>query len=585
MTIQLVVALRIAGAVQAAGTQVTLSEALEADLIYQGKATRVGAAPNQSGLGVVVSANTDPLTGGITVNGSIDVDVRAYGVVADGALITGFQVDGTGNVGAVTATADTFTAADVGKRIVFHKPFAAATMANYSMYRGLITSVEGPRNCTISCTSCPDLGAGSYAVFGTDNSDAINTAVNVLELATAKGVLQFPTGMVLAYPFRSVRVNGATYSKDDYVTRNTANGFYYKCISGGVAGGAEPTYVDTFGSTFNDGGVTWQCMGRTTLVLPGGGVLRGRGKQRGVPYGFLTTGSTLVGCGYDATYGLLHIPTGTPGCQVEDIAIDACRGYPYAVEVSGSSSVFKNITAMGGVGSTFKNGIGSTETIGCTIVGRLVDNAHSLDTTGDAQHFGGFISGAGNGGASVFCRNITDDCKIIGVHMYKGGWANLDTLQGPNLRIESTTAAVGGGNIVGNTFDSSYGAQIELYVHGASAGGIQALTIANNQFYQPIATFPTNTYPVIKIEATATAPAVSYAALSITGNVAKGTSAGNQYSAFVNYTLNAGTQVVADVNVGNAVNNCAALYTGTAHTQSYTAGNAWRTTAGVTTVG
>ena len=66
MTIQLVVALRIAGAVQAAGTQVTLSEALEADLIYQGKATRVGAAPNQSGLGVVVSANTDPLAGGIS---------------------------------------------------------------------------------------------------------------------------------------------------------------------------------------------------------------------------------------------------------------------------------------------------------------------------------------------------------------------------------------------------------------------------------------------------------------------------------------------------------------------------------------
>lgn len=70
MTIQLVVALRIAGAVQAAGTQVTLSEALEADLIYQGKATRVGAAPDQSGLGVAVSANTNPLTGGVRFSAS-----------------------------------------------------------------------------------------------------------------------------------------------------------------------------------------------------------------------------------------------------------------------------------------------------------------------------------------------------------------------------------------------------------------------------------------------------------------------------------------------------------------------------------
>jgi len=71
MTIQLVVALRIAGAVQAAGTQVTLSEALEADLIYQGKATRVGAAPDQSGLGVAVSANTNPLTGVIDFSGKL----------------------------------------------------------------------------------------------------------------------------------------------------------------------------------------------------------------------------------------------------------------------------------------------------------------------------------------------------------------------------------------------------------------------------------------------------------------------------------------------------------------------------------
>jgi hypothetical protein len=542
-----------------------------------------------SGLNDVVREFTNSTTGGKALTSGEAVlevvDVTAYGVVADGALITGFTVTGTGNVGAVVATADTFVAADVGKRMVFHKAFAAATMANFAISRGIITAVTDARNCTISCTSCPTLGAGAYAVFGTDNSDAINAAVNVLTLTTAKGVIQFPTGMVLAYPFRSTRANSTAYAVGDKVTRNTANGFYYKCITAGASAGSEPTYVDTFGSTFADGTVTWQCMGRTTLVLPGGGVIRGRGKQRGIPYGFLTTGSTLVGCGFDATYGLLHIPTGTPGCQVEDIAIDACRGYPYAVEVSGSSSVFKNITAMGGVTTTFKNGIGSTETIGCTIVGRLVDAAPALETTGDAQHFGGFISGAGANAATVLVKNIVDDFKLVGIHMYKGGWANLDTLPGPNVRIESQVAGSGGGNIVGNTFDTALGNQLELYVNGGTAGGLQALTIANNQFYQPSELFTTNTYSVIKIEATASAPAVSVASLSITGNVAKGTPAGNQYASFVVYALNAGTQVVADVHVGNTINNCAALYTGTAHTQAYTAGNAWRTTAGVTTVG
>jgi peptidoglycan/xylan/chitin deacetylase (PgdA/CDA1 family) len=63
MTIQLVNALRIAGTVEAAGSQHTLSEALEADLIYQGKATRVGAAPDVAGIGVPVNAKFNPLNG------------------------------------------------------------------------------------------------------------------------------------------------------------------------------------------------------------------------------------------------------------------------------------------------------------------------------------------------------------------------------------------------------------------------------------------------------------------------------------------------------------------------------------------
>jgi hypothetical protein len=68
MTIQLTRATRIAGTVTAAGTQLTLTEALEADLIYQGIATRVGAAPNQSGK-VPLYGETNPFTGGLSFPG------------------------------------------------------------------------------------------------------------------------------------------------------------------------------------------------------------------------------------------------------------------------------------------------------------------------------------------------------------------------------------------------------------------------------------------------------------------------------------------------------------------------------------
>jgi hypothetical protein len=542
-----------------------------------------------------VVSYTNPVTGVITVNGSIDVDVRAYGVVADGALIPGFRVSGAGNVGSVSSTVDTFTQADVNKQMCFHREFSSSLMAAYAMYVGRITSVEGPRNCTIVSSSCPTLTSTSpyaSAVFGTDNGDAINAAVNALSLSPAGGTLQFPTGIMLAYKFKSARTNGGTYAVGAYVTRNTANGYYYKCIIAGTAGGSEPTYVDTYGATFVDGGVTWQCMGRTSIILPSGSCVRGRGRATGIPYGFVTTGSVVIGCGFEPTYSLLQIGNGSKGSQVQDITFDACTSFPCAIEVSkgsassGVGTYCNNVTAMGGYSAAYRNGEGSTETLGCHFMARLQANAYACDTVGDANHIGGIMGGAGNATATLRARNITDDTKLQGIHFYKAGWGlDLTTLAGPNIRIESTAAGVCGGNIVGNTFDTALGSQIELYVSGGSAGGFSALAIAANQFYQPQEAFTTNTYSVIKVEATASAPAVSYSALSIMGNVAKGTPAGSQYASFINYALNAGTQVVGDVVIGNTIQSAQALYSGTAHTQSYTAGNAWRTFAGVTTVG
>lgn len=535
----------------------------------------------------IIKATVDPVSGVITVNGSIDVDVRAYGVVADGTIIPGCNITGSGNVGTCTCTSDTFVSSDVGKRICFHQAFAAG-MAGYAMYTGVITAVAGPRNFTIGVSSCPTLTSAN-AIFGTDNSEALNAAINALALSSFGGTLQFPVGTVMAYPFRTARANSTEYTVDTIRTRNTSNGYVYKCITAGTSGVSEPTYVDTYGSTFTDGSVVWQCIGRTTLVIPSGSVVRGRGRGLLSPYGYVQTGSVILGIGYDASYNLCIL---NKSSQMHDIVVDCGTNNASAIEVSsllnGKGNTLINVGAMGGTSSAFKNGDGTTETIGCHFMGRLQSGAYALDTVGDATHIGGVCAGAGNGAATIRVRNAVDDTKIEGVHIYKGGWGlTLSTVSGPNIRWENVTAngATGGGNIVGNTFDTCLGEHIELYVSGGTASRIEALTIANNQFYQPQEAFTTNTYSVIKIEATASAPAVSYSALSITGNVAKGTPAGNQYASFINYALNAGTQVVADVVIGNTIQGAAALYTGTAHTQSYTAGNAWRTTAGVTTVG
>jgi hypothetical protein len=575
----------------AAGNNQSVYDNLAQGLINIGRASLTNT-PSPS---LPVMTTTDPTSGLLMASPGIDIDVRAWGVLADGVSITNFRVTGSGNTGSVSSTVNTFSQADVGKSIVFHREFSTSLMAAYTMYAGKITAVTDAQNCTIYCTSCPTLTSTSpyaQAVYGTDNGDAINAAVNALSLSPAGGTLQFPAGIMLAYKFKNPRANNGVYSVGDYRTRNTPNGYYYKCIVGGTAGASEPTYIDTYGSTFTDGTITWQCMGRTTIVLPSGSCVRGRGRATGVPYGFATTGSVVIGCGFDPTYSLLQIGNGAKGSQVQDITFDACAGYPCAIEVSkgsassGVGTCINNVTCMGGYSAAFRNGEGSTETLGCQFMGRLQASAFACDTVGDANLIGGIMGGAGSGTATLRARNITDDCKIQGVHMYKGGWGlDLTTLTGPNLRIESLVAGSGGGNIVSNTFDTALGNQIEMYVSGASAGGVCALTVSANQFYQPQEAFPDNTYSVIRVEATATAPAISYLALSIMGNVAKCTPAGHQYASFINYALNAGTQVSTDVVVGNTIYGALALYTGTAHTQSYTAGNAWRTYAGVTTVG
>jgi len=540
-----------------------------------------------SGLNDVVRARVDPVSGVITVNGSIDVDVRAYGVVADGLNIPGFTVNGSGNTGAVFSSSPIFTQADIGKQMLFHQGFTAGGMAAYSIKSGRITAVTDAQNCTIASTACPTYTTNSpKAVFGTDNGDAINAAVATLSLSPSGGTLIFPTGVVLAYKYKYARANSTVYAPSitGYVTRNTPNGFYYKCIVGGISGAAEPTYVDTFGATFTDGTVTWQCMGRTSINLPAGSHIIGKGKAIAVPYGFATTGSVLIGAGYDANYALVIL--NGKGSTIQNITLDAAKGLLNAVIVSGTSCAIINSSLMRGQAQTLNNSSGSTEVLACQIMGGL-DAVATVKSGGDAKFSDCIIAGAGNGFANVHASSVTDDFSITGCHLYKGGWGlTLSTVAGPNLLFESLAAGTtGGGTIIGNTFDTALGNHIDVNVSGAGVAAIQALTISGNQFYQPQEAFTTNTYSCINVTCGAT-PAIGVKGLSISGNVAKGTPAGNQYKSFVNWNVNAATNINGSTVLGNAIYNTQALYsvTGAAFSPGYSAGNAWTTSADVTTI-
>ncbi len=77
---------------------------------------------------------------------------------------------------------------------------------------------------------------------------------------------QVPSGMVAS---ASGPVWTATTAElvGQYVTPKTANGFFFKCTTGGTTGSTEPTWPSTVGTTVTDGSVTWTCAG---ALLAGG---------------------------------------------------------------------------------------------------------------------------------------------------------------------------------------------------------------------------------------------------------------------------------------------------------------------------
>lgn len=63
------------------------------------------------------------------------------------------------------------------------------------------------------------------------------------------------------------RANSTAYTVGDVVRPATGNGFVYQATSAGTTAGSIPTYPTTIGQTVADGGVTWVCAGRGTLVV------------------------------------------------------------------------------------------------------------------------------------------------------------------------------------------------------------------------------------------------------------------------------------------------------------------------------
>lgn len=109
--------------------------------------------------------------------GALVYDVKDYGAKGDAVRLRGVNASAASTT--VTASAGTFTNADVGKLVVVYTEDAAGTIAT-------ISSVQSSTQITLSAAAGITVsGATGYLVYGTDDSSAIAAAIAA---ATPAGV-------------------------------------------------------------------------------------------------------------------------------------------------------------------------------------------------------------------------------------------------------------------------------------------------------------------------------------------------------------------------------------------------------------
>lgn len=123
-----------------------------------------------------------------------------------------------------------------------------------------------------------DLSAENLAraVFGDVNVIAAGAVTDEnLGVAYVGGIsiTDFPIDLGSAVTVEAVegataaaRANTTAYALGDYYVPAVANGYFYKCTTGGTSAGAPPTFGTTVGGTTTDGTAVFTNMGKVTLV-------------------------------------------------------------------------------------------------------------------------------------------------------------------------------------------------------------------------------------------------------------------------------------------------------------------------------
>lgn len=309
----------------------------------------------------------------------------------------------------------------------------------------------------------------------------------------------------------------------------------------------------------------------SNIVVPGGVVMEGSGRDYPSTREFLNRGSALIRVGtYDVSgafvtlgdaltnYGSNYVKP-----EMIGIGVDAAERCSRAVSLYAARARVRECTIWRGMDWAVACNDGDPWLIGNVIAQMNVGGV--VWGTGDMHLFDNHIRGSGNGGHQIYLRNVSD-ARISRNHMFKGGVGtspglNYSTLLGNNINLEFTGylgTKHSNIHIDNNVFDGTAGAHVKLSVGATATITTKALAITGNSFFQN--NLPNNTYPVVDI---VLANSSVIGGLVVTNNAGIAVLYGlttDAYSAFIAAT---GTGTIPGAIVANNhVDTCSAGVTG-----------------------
>lgn len=340
--------------------------------------------------------------------------IARYNVAATNSATSTITVSDTGHA---------FTSADVGKAC----GIIPYTDTGLTPRWGTITSITSPDVCVASLSGAPGTLSGATFVYGTDDSDAVEAAIDAA--AALHGTVFIPTGITCVTRALTIPSGVTLMGAGNFPTGGKAKDFRHW--------GANLVLLKAFVST------DFVTLGDLGSSSPRGAVL----------------------------------------CNIN---IDCLNFVRTAVSGLGSrTNHIRDCTILRGDGAETLSTGATGVVYGCCVLGQ--NNNNVVVAYGDSRVVNCTVTGAGNGYFGIKTSN-GDDVVIANNHIWKD--ASATTMLGGSVWSSHNSGNLVGGGvlIIGNKFDNSYGPHVKISGSGNSTGrgvvvtgniGMQTDAVAN----------------------------------------------------------------------------------------------------------